>query len=366
MHALQTKRRNLRWALRPLTMLAATTALALVAVGCSNHSDPAGSNSSTDPTIPSTVKLVTHGCFALAEDVKAKFTATTGLALEIISADDAGAMLNQLILTKDAPIGDAVFGIDNAFASRAIVEGILDPYASPAAGAEQMTYAPEVSPLLTAIDFSDVCLNVDLRVLPNGAALTFDDLLDPAYRDLLVVENPATSSPGLAFLLATFAAKGEDDWLAYWQALKANGLLVVSGWEEAYYSEFSGASGSGSRPIVVSYASSPPSTVDAATGQPITAAALATCFRQVEFAGVLKGASNPQGAQRLIDFLLSQQVQADLPTSMWMYPVKDGISLPDDWAQWAPLADEPWLLSAIAIGSQRESLLEMFNDNILG
>jgi thiamine transport system substrate-binding protein len=318
----------------------------------------------------SAVRLITHGSFAASEAVLAQFEQQTGLALEILPADDAGAMVNQLILTKQAPLGDAVFGIDNTFASRAVAEGILEPYTSAAAGSEQGRYTAgltaEAAGQLTAVDFSDVCVNADLRAVPNGAALTLDDLLQAEFQDQLVVENPATSSPGLSFMLATIAAKGEDGWLDYWRGLKANGVRVVSGWEEAYYTDFSGPSSAGARPLVVSYASSPPSEIPPGASQPATAAALGTCFRQVEYAGVLRGAANPEGARQAVDFLLSAAFQADLPNQMWVYPVKEGTALPPGWAEFAPLAPQPWTVAAADIAARREQWLAAFTDQILG
>ncbi|MDR1442608.1 MAG: thiamine ABC transporter substrate-binding protein [Bifidobacteriaceae bacterium] len=362
-----TSRRARHFPAVTAAVAATAAALTLGLAGCGPASpSPAGPSGRDSGTSDQTVKLVTHGSFSLSEDVQAEFTKQTGLKLEVLPSDDAGAMVNQLILTKDAPLGDAVFGIDNTFASRAIVEGILEPYASPAAGPEQDEYAAGLEEQLTAIDFSDVCINVDLRQIPEGADLTFDDLLKPEFRDQLVVENPSTASPGLAFLLATIAAKGEDGYLDYWRQLKANGVKVVSGWNEAYYSEFSGPSSSGQRPLVVSYASSPPSEIPDDAAQPVTAAALNTCFRQVEYAGVLKGAANPEGARKLVDFLLSAAVQADIPGQMWVYPVKQDVSLPEDWAKWAPLADRPWTVPPEDITNARERWLAEFTDQILG
>ncbi|MDR1634472.1 MAG: thiamine ABC transporter substrate-binding protein [Bifidobacteriaceae bacterium] len=325
-----------------------------------------GAGSSARGEALETVTLVTHGSFNVSADVLAQFTAQTGLELEVLPADDAGAMVNQLILTKDAPLGDAVFGIDNTFASRAIAAGVLEAYKSPQAGPEQGEYAASQDAELTAVDFSDVCLNVDKRAVADGADLTFDDLTKPEFKDQLVVENPATSSPGLAFLLATIAAKGEDGYLDYWRQLKANGLKVVSGWNEAYYDEFSGPSSSGQRTLVVSYASSPPSEIPADAAEPATTAALDTCFRQVEYAGVLAGAANPEGARKLVDFFLGPEFQADMPGQMWVYPVKADIPLPQDWAEWAPLADRPWVVAPQDIAAGRDQWLSDFNDQILG
>ncbi|MDR2113900.1 MAG: thiamine ABC transporter substrate-binding protein [Bifidobacteriaceae bacterium] len=348
-----------------LLTVALVAGLATAASACGKNDNPSGG--ATQPSAETkTVRLVTHGSFAISDELKEQFKQDTGFTLEALPSQDAGAMVNQLILTKDAPLGDAVFGIDNTFASRAIDEGLLEPYTSAEAGPEQDLYATNVKEQLTAVDFSDVCVNVDTRVIADGAKLTFDDLLKPEFKDQLVVENPATSSPGLAFLLATISAKGEDGWLDYWKALQANGVKIVSGWDEAYYTEFSGPSSEGKRPLVVSYASSPPSEIPEGASEPVTTAALNTCFRQVEYAGVLKGAANPEGAQKAVDFLLSKAFQAELPTQMWVYPVKGDAPLPEDWAQFAPLAEKPWELPASQITKGRDSWLEQFNNELLG
>ena len=96
---------------------------------------------------------------------------------------------------------------------------------------------------VTPVDTGDVCLNVDTGwFAEKGQAppATFEDLVDPAYRDTLVVENPASSSPGLAFLLATVAHFGDPGYLD-WEQLRANGVEVVEDWDTAYYSSFTAA-----------------------------------------------------------------------------------------------------------------------------
>ncbi|MDR2378772.1 MAG: thiamine ABC transporter substrate-binding protein [Bifidobacteriaceae bacterium] len=351
--------------------LAAATALAaaVTLAACGQAGGSAGGNSAgagQTATAARIVKLVTHGSFSLSDAALARFAEETGLELEILPADDAGAMVNQLILTKEAPLGDVVFGVDNTFASRAVAEDLFEPYSSPGAGPEQAEHAVGLEGKLTAVDFSDVCLNADRRVIADAAGLTLDDLVKPEFKDRLVVENPATSSPGLAFLLTTIAARGEDGYLDYWRQLKDNGLKVVSGWNEAYYDEFSGPSSAGERPLVVSYASSPPSEIPADATEPATVAALETCFRQVEYAGVLKGAANPAGAREVVDFLLSDAVQADIPSQMWVYPVKPDTPLPEEWAKWAPLSARPWTLSPAEIAAGRERWIAEFTDQILG
>jgi thiamine transport system substrate-binding protein len=316
-----------------------------------------------------TVVLVTHDSFALSGGLIEQFEADTGLTLEQRAPGDGGALVNQLILTKDAPIGDVVYGIDNTFASRAISEGVLEPYVSPAAHPEAETYATDDEGSLTPVDVGDVCLNVDHEWFAEAGVpepATLADLADPAYKDLLVVTNPATSSPGLAFLLSTVAQFGEDGWLDYWASLRDNGVKVDAGWSDAYYVDFSGPSSEGDRPIVLSYASSPPDEVPEGATQAPTGALLDTCFRQVEYAGVLAGAKNPAGARAVIDWLLSAEVQADIPESMYVYPVDPAAPLPESWTQFAPQPSDPATLDPETISEHRDEWIEQWTDTVIG
>ena len=219
------------------------------------------------------------------------------------------------------------------------------------------------------VDYGDVCINVDHAwFTAQGLAepVTLEDLTKPEYKDLLVVPNAVTSSPGLSFLLATVGAFGEDGWVDYWTALKANGLKVADGWSDAYFTDFSGGGGGGPRPIVLSYASSPPSTVPEGGTEPTTGALLDTCFRQTEYAGVLEGAANPDGAQELLDFLLSDEVQDDIPVSMYMYPVSPTATLPEEWTAFAPLATDPFEVSPEDISKNREAWLALWSETVIG
>lgn len=353
----------------PFLLAAAATLAAATLAACSSGDAPASAPSGTASTsaAPGTVTLVTHDSFALSDGILDDFTKQTGITVKVVQQGDAGALVNQLVLTKDAPLGDAMFGVDNTFASRAVEQGVVAPYTSTApAAADSATHPGGAG--LTAIDYGDVCINVDHAWFAKhdlAEPVTLDDLTDPRYKNLLVVPNAVTSSPGFAFLLATVGAKG-DAWPDYWAALKKNGLKVAEGWSDAYYTDFSGGGAGGPRPIVLSYASSPPETIPKGGGKATTGALLDTCFRQTEYAGVLAGAKNPAGAEKLVDFLLSDEVQADIPGSMYMYPVSTAVEIPADWKSSAPLSSAPFDVAPGDITANREKWLATWSQTVIG
>ena len=363
---------------RSTTLAAGTTAavaaLTLALAGCSSDDDakaaPSSAGSGASATGP--VTLVTHDSFSVDKKQLAAFEKKTGITVKIIKQGDAGQLTNQLVLTKDSPLGDAVFGIDNTFATRAVDAGVLadhTPADQPSQAAQYAVDGSDGKQQLTPVDYGDVCLNVDHAwFTKKGVAepKTLDDLTRPAYKDLTVVENPATSSPGLAFLLATISAKGEDGYLEYWKALKANGLKIDQGWEDAYYTDFSGADGKGPRPIVLSYSSSPAFTLSKDKSSTTTGALLDTCFRQVEYAGVLDGAKNPAAAAKVVDWLQSTEVQSTIPDLMYMYPVNPAATIPTAWKKFAPLATKPLDVPAADITKNREAWIKAWTAAVVG
>ena len=324
---------------------------------------------------PETLTLMTHDSFYLPDAVIEAFEAEHGVRLEVLPSGDAGAMVNQAILTADRPLADVLYGIDNTFLSRALEAGIFEPYESPALEAVPPDLVLDPGHHVTPIDTADVCLNIDREAFVDGALPLPDDLrdlLDPALADQLVVENPATSSPGLAFLLATIATFGEDPetgWQAYWSGLRDNGVQVAAGWEEAYYGGFSGGSGEGDRPIVVSYASSPAAEVvfgpDPEADESPTAALEAGCFRQVEFAGILRGTDQPELAAALIDHLLAPETQAELPLAMYVYPARSDVALPEVFTRHARRPAAPVAMDVEAIAVGREAWIRVWTDIVL-
>ncbi len=354
---------------RSIRAFAVPLAGLLVIAACGDDDAATGDDGSSNEDV--TITLVTHDSFNVSESVFEAFTADTGVNVEVRPAGDAGAVVNQAILTKDDPQGDVLFGIDNTFLSRALDEDLFLAHESPALDRVDDEVELDDEHRVTPIDTGDVCLNYDKAGLAAAGLeppSTLDELLDPTYAGTLVIENPATSSPGLAFLLATVAEYGEDGWQGYWESLAANDIEVAAGWEEAYYGSFSGSGGStGDRPVVVSYASSPPAEVifaeeplaDAPTG-----VVADSCYRQIEFAGILSGTEHETEAQQLIDFMLSDTFQSDIPLNMFVYPVTD-VDLPDEFVQYGVEADDPYLVDADTVARNRDEWIEEWTDIVL-
>lgn len=351
---------------RPLLV---ALALAVTATACEQQPDDEPDQATDEEAAEVTLRLLTHDSFDISEEVLAGFEEQTGTAVEVIPAGDAGTVVNQAILTRDAPQGDVLFGIDNTFLTRAFEHDLFVAYESPALEHVDPDVILDEEHRVTPIDRGDVCLNFDRGWFEEHEVPVADDLADltdEAYEDLLVVTNPATSSPGLAFLLATVERFGEDGWLDFWEELRANGVLVTDGWSEAYNDEFS-ASG-GDRPLVLSYASSPPVDVffaEAEVDQAPTGVIEASCFEQVEFAGILHGTDHEAQAGELIDFMLSREFQEDIPLTMFVFPVNERAELPQVFVDHAVLPEDPLRLDPATIGEHRDDWIEDWTETVL-
>ncbi|MCW8218085.1 thiamine ABC transporter substrate-binding protein [Streptomyces griseolus] len=342
---------------------ALATALGVTALaGCGGSDDASGTGSSGGSK---TVTLVSHDSFDASDSVLKEFTKETGYTVKVLKSGDAGAALNQEILTKGSPRGDVFFGVDNTLLSRALDNGLFTPYE--AKGLDRVASDVQLDAdehRVTPVDTGDICVNYDATYFADkklDPPASFDDLLKPAYKNLLVTENAATSSPGLGFLLGTVATYGDSGYQDYWKKLKANGVKVVDGWEQAYNEEFSGSAGGrkagADRPLVVSYASSPPVEVLYADPRPKkapTGVATGTCFRQIEFAGLLDGAKNQAGGKALLDFLISKPFQEDMPLKMFVNPVVKDAALPELFTEFGARAAKPATVAPDKIAEHRE------------
>ncbi|MFC9239449.1 thiamine ABC transporter substrate binding subunit [Streptomyces decoyicus] len=322
-----------------------------------------------------TVTLVSHDSFNVSKSVLAAFEKESGYKVKILKGGDAGKAVNQAILSKGNPQGDVFFGIDNTLLSRGLDEGVFSPYE-----AKGLAHVPAGLQLdkgehrVTPLDYGDICVNYDRGYFARHKTAppkTFDDLLKPRYKGLLVTENSATSSPGLAFQLGTIAKYGQDGWQDYWKKLKANGVEVVDGWEQAYYERFSGSAagkGKGDKPLVVSYASSPPVEVlgkKPAPKEAPTGVATGTCFRQIEFGGLLKGAKNEKGGKALLDFLVSKEFQEDVPLKMFVNPARQDAKVPELFTKYGATIDKPTTLPPETITKNREQWIKQWSSLVL-
>jgi len=317
------------------------------------------------------LRVLTHDSFNMTAAVLEKFKQENNIEVNFIKGGDAGSTLNKVLLSKDNPPADVLYGIDNTFLGRALEEGIFEPYSSPQA--QDIPDHLKLDPLLRAIpvDYGDVCLNYDKSFLAQNNLLppqSLDDLTKPIYKSMLVVQNPATSSPGLAFLFTTIGKFGENGYLDYWKKLLNNDVKIVNDWETAYYVEFSRYGGT--RPMVISYASSPAYEVIGAeepVQDPLSAALTAddTCFRQIEFVGLLKGAQHTEEAKLWIDFMLSVPFQEDIPGQMYMMPVNPQAKVDERFMSLLTIPQKPVELSPKDIAEKREQWLKTWTENIL-
>ncbi|WP_326720417.1 thiamine ABC transporter substrate-binding protein [Streptomyces sp. NBC_00243] len=345
--------------------------LGLVTLSACGSSDSGSSDGDSK-----TVTLVSHDSFAYSKDVLSAFEKESGYTVKVLKDGDAGQAVNKAILTKDNPQGDVFFGVDNTLLSRALDNGLFQSYEAKGSDLILPEYrVDEDKHRVTPIDTGDICVNYDKAYFSEHKLTppqSFDDLVKPEYKNLLVTENASTSSPGLGFLLGTAAKYGDDGWQDYWTKLKANGVKVVDGWEQAYNEEFSGSAGgkkaNADRPLVVSYASSPPAEVIYADPRPTTAptgVATGTCFRQVEYAGLLSNAKNTKGGEALIDFLITKQFQEDMPLNMFVYPVVEGATVPAEFTEFGPQAKDPETMDPAKIADNRDQWVKSWTSLVL-
>ncbi|MGW2560076.1 thiamine ABC transporter substrate-binding protein [Streptomyces sp. NPDC001514] len=361
---------------KKITVAAVAAALGVSTLAaCGGESTDASSGSDSGKA-SKTVTLVSHDSFSATPAVLEEFTRQTGYTVKVLKSGDAVEALNKEILTKGSPQGDVFFGVDNTTLSRALDNDLFTPYQ--AKGLDRVPAAVQLDKdkhRVTPIDTGDICVNYDKAYFADkklAPPQTLDDLTKPAYKNLLVVENAERSSPGLGFLLGTAAAYGDGGWQDYWKKLKANGVKVVDSWELAYSQEFSGSAGGkeakGDRPLVVSYASSPPVEVLYAKPQPKeapTGVATGTCFRQTEAAGLLKGAKNEAGGKALLDFLISKKFQEDMPLNMFVNPVVNDAEVPALFTEFGAAVDKPQTMEPEKIADNRDQWIQSWSSLVL-
>jgi thiamine transport system substrate-binding protein len=329
-----------------LTRILIASFLAITVSACSSPSV----DTSTDAT-PNEVTLLAYDAFTPQEGIFDAFTAATGLKVKVVTGGDSGVLVSKAILTAGNPEGDVLWGLDNTLLSRAQKAELLTSY--------------------EPVDYGDICVNYDKQWFASrniAPPTSLEDLALPTYKNLLVTQDPVASSPGLGFLLGTIAHFGADNWQDYWESLKTNGVHVASDWTTAYTIDFSGSSGKGKYPLVVSYGSSPPAEVlyaEKPIDTPPTAVIASTCFRQTEYVGALRGTRNPNNAKLLISYLLDVSFQESMPLSLFVFPANKNATLPDLFTKFAVAPKNPLTLDPADIEKNRDAWLSSWRDIIL-
>ncbi|MBV9787110.1 MAG: thiamine ABC transporter substrate-binding protein [Chloroflexi bacterium] len=329
----------------------------------------------TSENYPNTLTIMSHDSFNLSTEVIAEFEKANNVKLQFLKAGDTGSALNRALLTKANPLADVFFSVDNTFLSRALSADAFEPYAPQGLDQIPTDLKLDDQNRLIPIDYGFVNLNYDLsselfKDIPEPEQLRLEDLTKPEFKGKVVMENPATSSPGLAFMLATIDYFGQENWLSWWQQMRENDLVVVDGWETAYYTNFSGSSGKGPQPIVVSYATSPAAEVafsEGALKEPPTGNILPpkAAFRQIEFAGILKGTKNRALAEKWMDYMISERVQNDIMPQMVIYPALPTATIPEVYQKFAPVPESPAVLDPETIATNRDAWIREWTQTVL-
>jgi len=316
---------------------------------------------------------MTHDSFAITESVLKEFETANNVTVQVLKSGDAGALLNTALLNKESPLADVMYGADNTLLSRALDNNLFELYNSPALAAIPAELKLDTENRALPVNYGDVCLNYDKGYFAEKGLTppaNASELTKPEYKSLLVTEDPATSSTGLAFMLGTWAAFGDDGFRQFWADLRANDVKVAPDWETAYYTEFSGSSGKGPRPVVVSYASSPPAEVifastplDDAPTASVTGAK--SCFRQIEFVGILKGTKNRDLAEAWVDFMLGKTFQEDMPLNMFVYPALPSATLPEAFVKYSGTVESPIILDPQTIAEKRDALIKEWTEIVV-
>ena len=341
--------------------IVAITLSMLLFAACSGSSDE-GSSINDGPV---TLTLLAHDSFTPSEGIFDAFTAETGITVNVVRSGDAGELVSKAALTAGNPEGDVLWGVDNTLLSRALDADMFESYQTPNLAFMSESLMRNIpGHEVTPVDTGDVCINYDIAwFTDNNIAppMSLDALASSTYANLLVVPSAITSSPGLAFFLATVAEFGEDGWQEYWKSLRENGVLVVDGWTQAYSTEFSGSSGKGERPIVVSYSSSPAAEVlfaDPPTDVAPTGVAPLTCFEQIEYAGILRGTNHKAEAQLLIDYLTGTTFQSDLPLTQFVFPVHADATIPESFTRYISRPERALTIEYSVIAENRAAWLD--------
>lgn len=316
--------------------------------------------------------VLVYDSYAVSEELVLRFEAANDVKLQFIEAGDGTELLNRAILTAEAPIADVIVGINSVLVNRALVNNLLESYESPYLSEIDAIYQTDPENRALPFNHGAVCINYDTEFFSTHelkVPTTLEELVDPVYSGMLAIENPISSTPGLAFMLMTIDVLGEDGYLFFWEDLLENGAEIVPDWSTAYYTNFTAGGGGGYQPMVVSYDASPaavPFYAEEPMDEAPTASILADdmCIEMIEYAGILKGSDQVELAQKFIDALLSAEWQSDLPAQMFVYPVNGTATIPELFETFAPQPVNPVRMDPAIVAVNYEKWLQAWAESI--
>ena len=252
-----------------------------------------------------------------------RFKKKCGCKVKVVSQGDSGKVLNQVILEKSNPKADILIGLNNSELEKSFNYDLWEPYTSKLLDQVPVDLRVDKKNRVTPFDYGFIAFVYDSYKL-NSPPKSLEDLINKKYRKKIVIQNPRTSSPGLSMMHWTISVFGEEGYLDYWKKLQPNLLTMTDGWSAAY-----GMFTKGEVPIVLSYSTSPAYHLEYEKTERYKAARfIEGHYRQIEFAGIIRGTKNIELAKGFIDFMLSEEFQSVIPLKNWMFPVVEHQPLP--------------------------------------
>lgn len=294
-----------------------------------------------------TLKILTYDIFqGYSNELIEQFVNQTGIQVEVIRTDDAGGILDQMMLTQMAPQADLMLGLDNTYLPTALENCLLIEHNATPENLTQSSRDFYDGEMALPFDEGDVCLNYDedaLLASNISVPTSLWDLTEPEWNGKLAIPSPITSSPGRAFLVATYdyftdeTNAEQGNMSTWWKAIADNGAIFTSGWTESYTTYYTGGYGEytegyiGGAYMTVSYCHSPG--VEAFFAENYTHSTSLvlpkSSFHQVEYTGVIHGAAEVDAARLFIQYITSPEVNINMPIYNSMYSVIEGNDLPE-------------------------------------
>ena len=270
------------------------------------------------PTSAATPTLTVYTYASFVSDwgpgplIEPAFEAHCGCDLKFVGVEDGAALLGRLKLEGGRSSADVILGLDTSLVTEAQQTGLLEPHGL---NLDTIDFALSWSdPVFIPYDFGYFGFVYDSEKLANPPT-SLRALVNQPQGPRIIIQDPRTSTPGLGLLLWVRKIFGDND-MSAWAALSPRIVTVTKGWSEAY-----GLFLEGEAPMVLSYTTSPAYHRHVEqTDQYRVAMFEEGHYQQVEVAARLAHSAQPELAKDFLQFLLSDEVQAILPTSNWMLP----------------------------------------------